>query len=194
MERVKPHYLSKTYDLPLPEDRPSWKPEEFLDKLARMKGRLRKGGEPDLDSVAKIVLSDWVRGRIPYFVSPPERSEELNQAEAKATKVQEIKSGSKDKGKAKETEERTLGVKQHIGSIMQKNSFLPEDIRRFEEEEDVEEAGASGGESSEDEEEEEDADAQDAEPELSWNDLFAGEQKEEASAAPVPRPRAGVFH
>lgn len=30
-----------------------------------------KGGEPDIDSVAKIVLNDFQRGRLPYFVKPP---------------------------------------------------------------------------------------------------------------------------
>lgn len=29
-----------------------------------------KGGEPDLNSVAKIVLNDFQRGRLPYFVLP----------------------------------------------------------------------------------------------------------------------------
>ncbi|KAJ7819909.1 NUC091 domain-containing protein [Mycena olivaceomarginata] len=67
MLRVKPVYLSRTYGVALPEaGEGAWEPEEFLDKLARMKGRLLKHGEPDLDAVAKIVLSDWVRGRIPF--------------------------------------------------------------------------------------------------------------------------------
>jgi nuclear GTP-binding protein len=50
--------------------------EEFLEKLARIKGRLLKGGEPDIEGVAKIVLNDWVRGKIPYFVPPPDRPEQ----------------------------------------------------------------------------------------------------------------------
>ena len=29
-----------------------------------------QGGEPDVDSVAKIVLNDFQRGRLPYFVIP----------------------------------------------------------------------------------------------------------------------------
>ncbi len=32
---------------------------------------LLKGGEPDLKAVSKIVISDWQRGEIPYFVLPP---------------------------------------------------------------------------------------------------------------------------
>ena len=29
-----------------------------------------QGGEPDVDGVAKIVLNDFQRGRLPYFVMP----------------------------------------------------------------------------------------------------------------------------
>ncbi|KAF8899294.1 NGP1NT-domain-containing protein [Infundibulicybe gibba] len=133
MERVKPIYLSRTYGVPLPED-PSqnWTPEEFLDKLARMKGRLLKHGEPDLDSVAKIVLSDWVRGRIPFFG----------------------KVDVKGKGKG-DLEGEVRGVTQNLGSIMQKNNFVAEDIQPLETE----------AVADEDDEEEE---------ELTWDDVFEG--------------------
>lgn len=30
-----------------------------------------QGGEPDLQTVGKMVLNDWQRGRIPFFVKPP---------------------------------------------------------------------------------------------------------------------------
>ncbi|KAF8346873.1 NGP1NT-domain-containing protein [Amanita rubescens] len=161
MERVKPLYLSRTYEVPLPnEDDPSqgWEPEAFLDKLARMKGRLLKHGEPDLDSVAKILLSDWVRGRIPYFVPPPERPEELNAMEAK----------KKDKAKANQVDPEAPKVKQTLGSIMQRNTFLAEDIRPLDDEflegdaDDLDEANES--EHSDEEEEEE----------LKWSDVFQG--------------------
>ena len=101
MERMKPLYLSRTYGVPLPDEDDTtkgWEPEEFLDKLARMKGRLLKGGEPDLEAVAKIILSDWVRGRIPFFVPPPERSAELNAKEEKERK--RAKGKEKERGKA----------------------------------------------------------------------------------------------
>ncbi|CDO74836.1 hypothetical protein BN946_scf185022.g6 [Trametes cinnabarina] len=180
MERVKPIYLSRTYGVPLPDPSdPSrgWEPETFLDKLARMKGRLLKGGEPDLEAVAKIMLSDWVRGRIPFFVPPPERSEELNKAEAKKAKVK----AADAKGKARaevEVEEppqqHQIGVKQNLGSIMQKNSFVGDDVRPLEQE-DVE-----GDEVDEDAEvdESESGDEEGAEHEeevLGWNDVFKGD-------------------
>ena len=30
-----------------------------------------QGGEPDFSTVAKMVLNDFQRGKIPYFVKPP---------------------------------------------------------------------------------------------------------------------------
>lgn len=30
-----------------------------------------QGGEPDIQTVSKMVLNDWQRGRIPFFVKPP---------------------------------------------------------------------------------------------------------------------------
>ncbi|KAK2464752.1 hypothetical protein APHAL10511_003170 [Amanita phalloides] len=162
MQRVKPLYLSRTYGISLPnKDDPSqgWEPEEFLDKLARMKGRLLRHGEPDLDSVAKIVLSDWVRGRIPYFVSPPERPEELNFAEAKK---------NEGKVKATEAEAEIPKVKQNLGSIMQKNTFLVEDIRPLDDGFADDEMDKSGEES-----EGEHSDAEEEE-ELKWSDVFEG--------------------
>ena len=175
MERVKPLYLSRTYGVPLPnkEDATqSWEPEVFLDKVARMKGRLLKHGEPDLDSVAKIVLSDWVRGRIPFFVPPPERPEELNRAEAKQLKGQSKVVDVKGNWKALEGEDKVPGVKQNLGSIMQKNTFLAEDVQPLEDDFEPGEDDDMVGENGEDEECEED------EEELSWNDVFEGVTKD----------------
>lgn len=130
MKRVKPLYLCRTYGVPLPDpDDPSksWEPEAFLEKLARMKGRLLKGGEPDLEGVSKIVLSDWVRGRIPFFVSPPERPEELNEEEERKRK----------KGKGKEV--FVPDVHQKLSGIIQKNTFVGEDVKPIDEEPAVDE-------------------------------------------------------
>uniref|UniRef100_A0A672HBU4 Nucleolar GTP-binding protein 2 n=1 Tax=Salarias fasciatus TaxID=181472 RepID=A0A672HBU4_SALFA len=66
LERAKPEYIQKTYRIP------SWtSAEDFLEKLAFRTGKLLKGGEPDLATVSKMVLNDWQRGRIPFFVKPP---------------------------------------------------------------------------------------------------------------------------
>ncbi|XP_028281817.1 nucleolar GTP-binding protein 2 [Parambassis ranga] len=66
LERAKPEYIQKTYRIP------TWNSaEDFLEKLAFRTGKLLKGGEPDLSTVSKMVLNDWQRGRIPFFVKPP---------------------------------------------------------------------------------------------------------------------------
>ncbi|NXW63657.1 NOG2 protein, partial [Eurystomus gularis] len=66
LERAKPEYIRRTYKID------SWKDtEEFLEKLASRTGKLLKGGEPDIQTVSKMVLNDWQRGRIPFFVKPP---------------------------------------------------------------------------------------------------------------------------
>ena len=175
MSRVKPVYLARTYNLEVPEPGEPFDPEEVLDKLARMKGRLLKGGEPDLDGVAKILLSDWVRGKIPYFVPPPERPEELNKAEEAKRKKEEAK-GRRESRATDEREERlrAIGVRQNLGSIIQKNTFVGEDARAIEGEsgEDKEEEEGEGGEDKEEDESEGD--------ELVWNDVFPED-------APPPR-------
>ena len=44
---------------------------EFLSKLATNRGKLLPGGVPDTDAVARSVLYDWQRGKVPWFVPPP---------------------------------------------------------------------------------------------------------------------------
>ncbi|EIN14264.1 NGP1NT-domain-containing protein [Punctularia strigosozonata HHB-11173 SS5] len=198
LERVKPIYLARTYGVPLPdEQKPSktWDAEVLLDKLARMKGRLLKGGEPDMDGVAKIILSDWVRGRIPFFVPPPERTEELNLREAKEKAKATRKSLPRENNKAVTEDEKTIvGPKQNLGSIIQKNVFIPEDVRPIEQDAQVtvdsgdEEANAgerSTDDASEEDDEEELDDEEDEFTGLSWGDVFP-ESKDEGDASFEP--------
>jgi len=44
----------------------------FLTQFAIKSGKLLKKGEPDLETVSKMMLNDWIRGKIPYFVQPPD--------------------------------------------------------------------------------------------------------------------------
>lgn len=70
LKRVKQHHLERTYLMK------GWNNHvEFLEMIARKTGKLLKGGEPDLDGVAKTVLNDFVRGKIPHFIPPPEDAE-----------------------------------------------------------------------------------------------------------------------
>ncbi|KAH6853932.1 NUC091 domain-containing protein [Chaetomium sp. MPI-CAGE-AT-0009] len=66
LKKVKLHHMERTYELK------GWKDHiEFLELMARKSGRLLKGGEPDVDSVAKMVLNDFMRGKIPWFTPAP---------------------------------------------------------------------------------------------------------------------------
>lgn len=67
LRRVKRDYLKRAYKLQ------DWTDDnDFLYQLCKISGKLLKGGEPDLMTAAKMVLHDWQRGRIPFFVPPPE--------------------------------------------------------------------------------------------------------------------------
>ncbi|KAJ8324590.1 hypothetical protein BDV3_003296 [Batrachochytrium dendrobatidis] len=45
---------------------------DFLVQLARNRGKLRKGGIPDIKGVSRSVIQDWNSGRIPFYTIPPE--------------------------------------------------------------------------------------------------------------------------
>jgi len=77
LKRVKKEHLERAYKIK------DWVDEnDFLVQLCKLSGKLLKGGEPDLMTAGKMVLHDWQRGKIPFFVPPPRQeaksSEETN--------------------------------------------------------------------------------------------------------------------
>ncbi|RBR27115.1 uncharacterized protein FIESC28_00088 [Fusarium coffeatum] len=73
LNRVKQHHMEKTYELK------GWtNSTELLELLARKAGRLLRGGEPDLDGVAKMILNDFMRGKIPWFTPAPKAEGEVD--------------------------------------------------------------------------------------------------------------------
>lgn len=46
-------------------------PEEFISHVAHKRGKIKKGGVPDLTAASKSILKDWVTGEIPYYTLPP---------------------------------------------------------------------------------------------------------------------------
>ncbi|KAL6635073.1 hypothetical protein ACP70R_027744 [Stipagrostis hirtigluma subsp. patula] len=67
LRRVKKEHLQRAYKIQ------DWADDnDFLVQLSRATGKLLKGGEPDLTTAAKMVLHDWQRGKIPFFVPPPQ--------------------------------------------------------------------------------------------------------------------------
>ncbi|CDP03856.1 unnamed protein product [Coffea canephora] len=49
--------------------------DDFLQKVATVRGKLKKGGIVDIDATARIVLHDWNEGKIPYYTMPPTRND-----------------------------------------------------------------------------------------------------------------------
>ncbi|XP_059626145.1 guanine nucleotide-binding protein-like NSN1 [Cornus florida] len=49
--------------------------DDFLQKVATVRGKLKKGGIVDVEAAARIVLHDWNEGKIPYYTMPPSRNE-----------------------------------------------------------------------------------------------------------------------
>lgn len=65
IKRVRKEYMIKTYKVD------AWDTAtEFLEKMAARTGKLLKKGEPDINQVARMVLNDWQRGKLPFYVAP----------------------------------------------------------------------------------------------------------------------------
>ncbi|KAI9143020.1 NUC091 domain-containing protein [Paraphysoderma sedebokerense] len=161
VNRVKRVYLVKSYEVD------GWEtPLEFLEMVAKKSGKLLKGGEPDVGTVAKMVLNDWLRGRIPYFTPPPE----FNSDESKS---------EQPNAEAATQDVKTPSVTQIFSKIPVVANFLKEDLKRDDElpseEVAVEEKTVLNEEQNQEVEEAETVD---------WDEIFenvVGEEGEKAS-------------
>lgn len=142
LERVKPEYIRKTYKVDKWEDH-----VDFLEKLARRSGKLLKKGEPDIAIVARMMLNDWQRGKLPYYVPPVGFEEPLLE---QATNNETVISGDKclDKNAPNVTDEAVenspsltepaqnqLRVTQDFQRIRVGLDYFGDDVRKdFEEE------------------------------------------------------------
>ncbi|MHA1590753.1 MAG: GTPase [Candidatus Njordarchaeales archaeon] len=61
LKKIKPDVLQQTYGIDDPD------PMKFLEKLALKRGKLLKGGTPDIKEAARIVLRDWQLGKIVIY-------------------------------------------------------------------------------------------------------------------------------
>ncbi|KAJ5543330.1 Nucleolar GTPase [Penicillium sp. DV-2018c] len=83
LRRVLPRHLERTYGIKHQENYLDW-----LALLARQGGRLLKGGEADLDGVAKMVINDFLRGKIPWYTPPPKAQDKDGKAEKSEDSVE----------------------------------------------------------------------------------------------------------
>jgi len=66
LTKTKKKYVQRQYKIKDWEDS-----NDLLEKMCKRMGRLGKGGEPDIKATAKIMLNDFMRGKLPYFTPPP---------------------------------------------------------------------------------------------------------------------------
>ncbi|KAJ3033340.1 Guanine nucleotide-binding protein-like 3 [Rhizophlyctis rosea] len=66
VSRCRPEQLRQLYNVPVFADT-----RDFLINIARVQGKLRRGGIPDLENAARSILRDWNSGRIPFYTVPP---------------------------------------------------------------------------------------------------------------------------
>ncbi|KAK1929812.1 Guanine nucleotide-binding protein-like NSN1 [Phytophthora citrophthora] len=75
LTRCQPVQLAELYQLPVDTVSKCFQDAvQFLVLVAQTKGKLGKGGIPDRQAAARIVLQDWNRGKLPYFTPPPDQS------------------------------------------------------------------------------------------------------------------------
>ncbi|WVQ68903.1 nucleolar GTP-binding protein 2 [Kwoniella botswanensis] len=189
LERVRPEYIERTYGLEHREG--GWHGESgaaiLLSAIAKRSGKLLKGGEPDQESAAKMILNDWIRGKIPFFVPPPAKEQQqttqgqettLDAAQAQEDKetTEMLEEQERSLGKIL-GEKRVKGVEQPISKIPIMTKFLGDDNRRYRDDEDETKKDVNMGENAEedDDEDEEDEDEDEEEDgELAWDDIFPG--------------------
>jgi nuclear GTP-binding protein len=125
LRRVKKEHLQRAYKIKDWED-----DHDFLLQLCKASGKLLKGGEPDLTTGAKMILHDWQRGRIPFFVKPPEEddvaSEEAEAGEEEITVPGIDKEAIADNSQSAAALKAIAGImssQQQNGVTVQRNFF-----------------------------------------------------------------------
>ncbi|TIB11589.1 hypothetical protein E3P89_01918 [Wallemia ichthyophaga] len=191
LRRVRHEYLERTYQIKKPEDG-VWEGErgaqDVLEKIAKRTGKLLRGGQPDQNAAAKMLLNDWIRGKIPFFTNPP--GIDAEPVIKTLPEEPQVKPADwKGKGKANENDEqdpieskKLKGVSQPIKQIPVATKFLPDDVKGHEDafeddgqgeqaDGDADDAVAINEEDEiEDEEEYEEPQLED----IGWDEVFGG--------------------
>jgi nuclear GTP-binding protein len=77
VKRCPAKQLMAIYKVPTFDDT-----DQFLQHIALVRGKLKKGGTVDVQAAAKVVLQDWNDGRIPFYTMPPQREAQDGHAAA----------------------------------------------------------------------------------------------------------------
>lgn len=135
LKRVRREYMVKTYGISEYEDH-----VDFLEKIAKKSGKLLKGGEPDVNASAKMILNDWQRGKLPFYIPPEgfeipksqlqstEKEKEATEVDAETKSIATIVSEAVKKG-------RELKQLQDYRKIRLNLEYNPEDVKELDLEE-----------------------------------------------------------
>ncbi|XP_076040959.1 nucleostemin 1 isoform X2 [Oratosquilla oratoria] len=146
---------------------------EFLVLLAKKRGKLKKGGVPDVELMARSVLNDWNMGRIKYYTKPPE----ITDTQVSVTLTSEL-AKEFDIDSLQTTEGSLLSTvdKFRPSETMEVGSFGPlTDVKEMEEEMD----GDEDSDDYEEEEEEYEDDDDMEEDEVEEDNVLSGNVKVE---------------
>lgn len=174
LERVKPQYLQKAYNIDMWEDA-----NDFLAKLARHNGRLLKGGNADINTAAKMVLEDFQRGLLAFYAEPPAAPVEAGDANKEfsvAQRLSEIMVG---------TEYLEGELAAGAGEQLDAEGALPDSVMekravRALEKDDMRDDDADGAQPAHSEEAEQQA--------ATWDDLDMDDDEEESSGYESDQP------
>jgi len=118
---------------------------EFLALLAIKMGKRKRGGIPDREKAARIVLGDWNSGKIKYFTHPPETVSANLGAEIVSQFAKEFSLDSVDQSEEMETlpsikpsEIVQVASSEMIEKAMEVAEKVPEEEEQMEEEEEDE--------------------------------------------------------
>ena len=123
LRKTKPQHIERTYDVVNYNTA-----TEFLELLARKGGRLLKGGEADVDGVAKMVLNDFLRGKIPWFTPPPK----VNGDETKGVEGREGRLGEMGRKRKRDDETSVVPGEERTSTELPQEDT--EDFEGFEDE------------------------------------------------------------
>jgi len=128
LKRVKVEYIRNTYKVQTWEN-----VDDFLEQFCKKSGRLLKGGEPDIETASRMMLQDFQRGRLPYFIAPPKSDTDI-EGNDKPTKTDPAAENTEETNNMEEIPK----VKQSYKNLLVVPEFQGEDLQT-EETEDVDE-------------------------------------------------------
>ena len=156
-QRVKRAHIAACYGLQ-EKGETTWKnTDQLLEQIAKMKGRLLKKGELDIKQAAVTMINDFQRGKLPYFVAPPELKDGEGVTPGNLSKVnKELLERGRD---VQETTATIKGIKMKkqdldlIGKDQGDGIDIDDELDEDDDELDGEEGGEEGGDEDEDDEE-----------------------------------------